>query len=388
MQRKQKIRLGFAPIALAAIIAPMALTNCSTLDAVCCKDFQPGTNMVAVDWGLDAKANAEFGASIQAIGDFSATATGMVNDLGVACKGLAIDLGADENSVKTDVTDPQEIATQWCGIAADLTTKLRASATLKIDIQEPRCEVNVSAKLDCQAQCSASAKCELSPGEIKASCEPGKLSGQCSAQCTGSCEGSASVAVSCKGTCSGECDGTCDGTASSGQCSGACDGKCRGSCAVEASDNISCEGTCSGDCTAEFKAPKCEGKFTPPSGKCEASANCSGSCDASASAKAECTPPSISISLAAGASADVQAKVAALQKWLPQIFLIIKGRFNVLTGQIEGLGTVAANLTGSVSAGGKAAFCIIPAAEAVVVAGENIGASGSVTASFVGAVGG
>ncbi len=70
MERKQKIRLAAAPFVLAALVAPMVLASCDSanpLAAVCCTDFKPGTNMVAVDWGLKGNANVEFGASLQAI---------------------------------------------------------------------------------------------------------------------------------------------------------------------------------------------------------------------------------------------------------------------------------------------------------------------------------
>jgi hypothetical protein len=104
------------PFALAALTTPMFLASCDTvgnpLDALCCEDFKPGTNMLAVDWGLDASANLKFGATMQAVGDFSATAQGMINDLGVACRGMAIDMGALETAVVEP--DPNQNAIAWC----------------------------------------------------------------------------------------------------------------------------------------------------------------------------------------------------------------------------------------------------------------------------------
>lgn len=388
MDRKKKLRVAALPVAVAAIAAPFAAQGCNDsgitnpLDSVCCTDFKPGTNMVDVDWGLDASANLEFGAAMQAIGDFSATAQGMVNDLGVACKGLAVDLGSDENKISEK--DPNEFTKKWCKEAADQLTTLKGQVQIVLSVQPARCEVNVSAKLDCQAQCSAQAMCQLTPAQIEASCEPGKLSGQCSGKCTGSCEGSANLAVSCNGQCDGTCEGMCMGQSNGGACSGTCNGKCRGSCAVDGSAMAKCEGTCSGSCDVDFQAPKCNGKFTPPMGMCEASASCQGSCDASATAKAECTPPSVDVEVS---TAGFEDKIAALQKWLPQIFLNIEGRLGILKDELAGITDVAANFQSDLSGSAKAVFCVVPAADALTTAGVNITATGEAAVSITGAVG-
>jgi len=391
MDRKKKLRLAVTPIALAALAAPFAAGGCDTLTndgnplgAVCCTDFKPGTNMIDIDWGLSSDAdNKEFGAALQAIGDFSATAQGMVNDLGVACKGLAIDLGSMETAVNEK--DPNEYTKKWCAEAATQLTALKAQVSLVLSVQPARCEVNVSAKLDCQAQCSAQAMCTLTPGEIEASCEPGKLSGKCTGSCTGSCEGSSNLAVSCNGSCSGTCEGMCMGTQDGGACQGTCNGKCRGECQQTGSAMVSCEGTCSGSCDVDFQAPKCNGKFTPPMGKCDASASCQGSCDASATAKAECTPPSVDVEFSGGA--QFEAKIAALQKWLPTIFSNTEGRLSTLQGELQAITDVAGNFQADLSGSAKAVFCIVPAGDALTTAGANIQASVEAGVSIGGAVG-
>lgn len=361
------------PFALAALTAPMFLASCDTvsnpLDAVCCTQFKPGTNMATADWGLEASANLEFGAAMQAAGDFSATAQGMVNDLGVACRGLAIDLGAAEDAV--DEPDPNKATIAWCKEAMKQLATFKAD--LKITIQPAKCEVSVSAKLDCKANCDAQVSCELTPGEIKAACEPGKLSGQCSGSCTGSCEGSANLAVTCNGECEGVCEGMCSGSTDGGKCNGTCSGKCRGSCSADGSAMATCEGSCSGECSVDFKAPKCTGKFTPPKAECNASGSCEASCDASASAKAECTPPAVEIT----GGTNIDEKIAALKKWLPQMYLIIEGRLGVLTGQAEAFGSIVGNLNFDLDS--TATFCLPNAIAAIASAGDNIGAT--VTAS-------
>jgi len=385
MDRKKKFRLAVTPLAIAALAAPMAFGGCDSLandgplGAVCCTDFKPGTNMIDVDWGLDGNANLEFGAAMQAVGDFSATAQGMVTDLGVSCKGLAVDLGVAETAVSEK--DPNEYTKKWCTQAVNAITMLKSQLTLTVKAQPARCEVNVSAKLDCQAQCSASAMCQLTPAEIEVACEPGKLSGTCSGSCTGKCEGSANLAVTCNGSCQGTCEGTCQGgSQTGGQCSGTCQGKCRGECSADGSAMAKCEGTCEGSCDVDFQAPKCNGKFTPPMGKCEASASCEGSCDASASAKAECTPPSVDVEFSGGAG--FESKIAALQKWLPQIYLNIQGRLGVLQAQVTTITNVAASFDADLSGTATAAFCIIPAVDALTNAGLNITATASAAASI------
>ena len=381
MNRKQKLRIAVLPLGIAALASPFgcsALSNNPITGTVCCTEFKPGTNMVTVDWGLQGNANLEFGATLQAIGDFSATAQGMVTDLGVACKGLAVDLGSDENKI-TD-SDPNQFTIKWCQEAGTQLATLKGQIT--INVQPAKCDINVSAKLDCNAQCSASAMCTLTPAQIKASCTSGQLSGKCTGQCTGQCEGSANLAVTCNGQCNGTCEGTCSSGQMGGSCMGTCAGKCRGSCAADGSARATCEGTCSGSCSVDFVAPKCDGTFTPPMGMCQASASCDASCQASATAKAECTPPSVDIE----GTVNLKDKIAALQKWMPEIYLNIQGRLTNLQADVKAITDTATNFQGNLSGGAKAVFCIIPAVAAVSTAGENITATVQAAASITGAI--
>lgn len=372
------------PFALAALTAPMFLASCDTigsnpLDALCCTQFKPGTNMVTADWDLEGSLNLEFGAAMQAVGDFSATAQGMVNDLTVACRGMAIDMGAKEDAVVEP--DPNKAVVAWCTEAMNQLATFKAD--INITVQPAKCEVSVSAKLDCEAQCDASVQCELTPGEIKAACEPGKLSGQCSGSCSGTCEGSASLAVTCNGTCDGTCEGMCMGTQDGGKCNGTCNGKCRGSCTADGSAMAKCEGSCSGDCSVDFKAPKCNGTFTPPKAECKAQGSCEASCDASASAKAECTPPAVEIT----GGTNIDEKIAALKKWLPQIYLNIEGRLSLLVDQATAFGTITGSFNLEATAQSAAVFCLPTAIAAVASAGDNIVAVGSASVKIFAGVG-
>src|SRR5204863_3660022 len=101
MDRKTKWRIALMPFALGGLIAP-ALGACkdNPLDTLCCKEFNPGSDMTAVDWGLEGGAEANFGAFMQATGDLSALAASMATDISAACQNIATDLGEDPATIK------------------------------------------------------------------------------------------------------------------------------------------------------------------------------------------------------------------------------------------------------------------------------------------------
>ncbi len=392
---KKQFRLAGIPVAALALSVPaMVLSASGCTDDLCCSDFKPGTDMTAVDWGIEGKGNIEFGIALQAIGDFSAAATAITTDLGVACRGIVVDMGGDPNTVTA--TDPNEVTKQWCAAAVTAIGSIKGQ--ISIDVQPAKCTVDVSVQGKCEGSCQADASCD--PGSVEARCTGGEISGKCEAQCSGSCDGSANVAVNCQGTCEGSCSGTCSGTCNgkcnvngtitevNGQCSGTCEGscsagcqgECRGSCKADAGAMFECNGECRGSCSVEMKAPKCTAEIDPPS--CEASAECKGSCKASASAKAECTPPAIVIK----GAATIEAQIKVLEKWLPQIFLIADARGKLLLDNIGAMVQVAGNLDASLEGDGKAVFCIVPALAAIEQAGQNIQVSFDAALSITGSL--
>lgn len=383
METKKQLRFAAAAIALAAVAAPLGVVGgCNDdgfqnpLDTVCCTAYKPGTNMLDTDWGIDDPAtNASFSVAIQAIGDFSGTATAMVNDLGTLCRNLAVELGEPPDSV--DEVDPGQNTTAWCEAAAARITAISANVT--VTYQPAQCTFSAEVQASCEAECDINAEC--TPGSVEARCTGGELTVKCMGECSGSCDGSANVAVSCNGTCSGDCAGECDGTAQNGgSCSGVCNGQCRGSCEIDAGATASCEGECRGSCTGTATAPKCTAELDPP--ECELEGDCQASCDASASAKAECTPPAVSVDGDAG----FELQVAVLEKYLPEIIVIGEARGEILSAQAEAMITVSGNLEGALSGDGTAAFCLPVAATSIVDAGENIAisvaAAGGVIATF------
>lgn len=392
MNRNIKLRIAAAAVALGATAAPL-MSGCgdNPLDTLCCKEFTPGADMASVDWGLEGSASANFSAFMQATGDLTALASAMASDVGAACQNIALDLDdtLQPNAVKE--TDPGKAASAWCGLAASAIGKIKGSATLTVNVQPPSCTVNASVQGSCEAKCTAKAECEITPAQIVARCDPGKLSGKCDAQCTGSCEGSANLAVTCEGECSGTCEGTCMGTCATqgaggecaGSCQGTCSGKCRGSCKVAANAMVTCEADCTGGCSVDVKAPKCKAELTPPSAECTADANCEGGCKASASAKAECHEGSVEI-VASANTQEIARLVATLRVNLPKLYLALQARGEAFKGNVEAV----VNLSGSidVTASAKATACLIPAAQAIGQAAANAGASVSASGSVVASV--
>lgn len=342
--------------------------------SLCCSEFIPGKDLSVIDWGLVGQANVNYGALMQAMADFSASGTSMATDVSNACQAIATDLGTDPKIVKETQADKR--ANAWCQLAIAKIKEKAGQASIKLAYQPPACTINASLQANCEARCSANVACEVTPGQIIARCEPGRLSGKCDAKCEAKCEGSAQLAVTCDGTCQGVCEGTCAGNCDNmlgnqcnGRCDNTCNGKCRGSCDVSASAGVQCEGDCTGGCSVEVKAPKCKGELKPPSAECQVDANCNGSCRASASAKVDCTEPSLTIT----ASAGIEDVVTTLKINLPKL-LVVAEKVKLSLGNAQLLIDASANVTFDST---KAVSCLIPAGAAMAAALSNIEASGA-----------
>jgi hypothetical protein len=357
-------------------------------EALCCTDFKVGADLSNVDWGVEGDGKVEFSAFMQASADFSASASGLVLELGTLCQSVAVDMGIDENKIKE--TDPGARAAAWCG---EVVAQLKAAGSISIDAQPPVCSISASAQANCEASCSGKAECALQPGELP-TCEGGEASFSCEGSCSGSCTGSAELAVTCEGECSGTCEGSCEGTCEGkcdgkdstgtcagsceGTCSGSCAGKCRGSCKAAAEAKLECEGECSGSCEGTIKAPKCSGGSLPKA-KCEVSADCSGSCSASAQAKAECKPGSLKIKAAGNLSARA---VASLEANLPKIRVLLEAKAKLLAGNAKVVADVGARFTAKGNLSVKTTACLIPAVAALTEAAGNVGATAQVSGEF------
>jgi len=373
MDTKRMWRFAVMPLALAGV-AVIPFVGCNAADALCCRDFVPGADLSDVEWGMQGEAELSYGAFMQAAADFTGTATAMITDVGNACQTIAVDLGAEPGEVTE--TQPDRRTRAWCDLADAKLVEAMASGSITIRYQPPSCTIAADVQASCEAKCSADVMCEITPGEIIARCDPGKLSGKCSGQCTGKCEGSANLAVRCDGVCEGTCEGNCAGQCSAqdaqgscrGYCDSRCDGYCRGSCTFDAMANVQCEADCTGGCDVTVTAPKCKAELTPPSANCNGNVECNGSCKASASAKAECKEPSLEIEAAAG----FEAVVSTLKLNLPKLVLVVEARADLLSANVQGVFDAAGSLTVD---GTKAIACLIPAGDAMGQAVVNVTAS-------------
>ncbi|AKU94342.1 keratin associated protein [Labilithrix luteola] len=418
-----------ASLALAAALALPILTNGCSSDSplsqngLCCTDFKIGADLSGVDFGVDASIKGQFTAFAQASADLSATATGALGDVTSACRAIAQAGGAntdkdDEAATKSE----QDRVGFWCDLAvARITATVKASGSLKIDVQAPQCEASVSASAKCSANCNVSGGCDVKAKPP--TCEGGKMeiscSGGCTAEagasvtceggCTGTCEGSCSaeggVSVDCEGKCEGTCEAGGSANGSGVQADGSCKGKCNGTCTASATaPKVECKGTCKGSCSAKCEAKagasvkcdgKCDAKAEPISCKggtlkasCDVDAKCDANCNASAQAKAECTPPRVDIVFTGNATAEVNAVIDALKFNLPNIFLVVKARGQAF---VDLTATVAGNADAVFEPGNlsvKGAACLGAIVPAIVKAGTDMGATFKAAGKVSASVGG
>ncbi len=321
----------------AGLFATTALTGCDE-GGLC------GPCGVIAEGAVGISGSAQIDGFFKAVGDLNGAFISVNADFEANIRGLAevwgyTELGANIN------------ADAVAGLMAHIEGEISANVSggISLNYAPPRCSANVSLAVEAQANCEASANCDVmaTPGEVSVECE-GKCTGGCDAECSGavSCEASVmgggfECEGSCEGTCALEvaagCSGTCEGTctvngevqgtegnfegACEGECEGTCEmsaggecsGSCQGSCVVEEpSADFSCNGeppTCRGECSGECSG-SCEGSATPPaaSADCEASADCQASASAQAEANFECTPPSLEIAFDFDAGLSIEAR--------------------------------------------------------------------------------
>ena len=396
------------PIVFTGLIAPFTV-NCGALKGLpgvpglpgSCPDMSKPEEIDKFDFQANFKLQAPVAAKIKAgVGaavEMKALADKIDAQLLTACGGLAKDLG-DANAYKSGA-DACKAAAKLVG---DAKAKLGANASLKLDMTEPHCGLDVGVYGDCAASCDATVK----PGSAQVECEGGKMSGTCGAQCSGDCDMTAAAACSgeCSGTCDADisgacdanCDGKCDGKASKGaSCSGKCEGKCsgnvKGSCkgkcggSCHMSAAASCSGSCTGSCSAKMEAPKCNGSVKPP----QMSADCKAKCDAKVQANASCTPPQILIHITGAADAVAAAKLqTALEHNLPVILEVAIGMAkNVpqivanVKAVVEGVQGVVTTATSDKLAGAALIACVASPFKGAIDAATGIQANVSVSVS-------
>jgi hypothetical protein len=179
-----------APLALAAGLAIPILTNGCGSDltnpagGLCCTDFKVGADLSGADFGVDASIKGQFAAFAQASGDLAGVADASLEAVSSACKAIATAGGANADKADAnDSQDPKGRVTAWCNLAkARIDGSLKASGSLTVVVQAPKCEASFNAAAKCQANCSADAKCDVNA--TPPTCEGGTLEVSCSGSCT------------------------------------------------------------------------------------------------------------------------------------------------------------------------------------------------------------
>jgi len=350
-------KLGYFASATALVVGLGILSTSG------CDQIKDACNLDCADTGV-AEGNASISGNV-AIDSFFQS---VVNFRGVAT-GVAADISAELDGIQTAFGISNAEVTAKGSLGAALKAKLAADfkASIKVDAQPAKCEVDASFSAEANVECQAHANCEGTPPSASVEC-----SGTCTVEASaeGKCEGMAEVSCEVSGpqlTCMGECSGTCTveimGTAKcDGACNGKCDGStsngascagmCEGTCEVGGTAAASCSGKCNGSC--EYKAPmagceanakveckikaeakaqcsgKCDGEFTPPKVDCDAAASCEAHAKAEAKFQAKCTPPSINVRLTVDGSVQGSARaqldyaVADLKARLPRLLAAVK----------------------------------------------------------------
>lgn len=402
-----------APLLVAVALAlPIVTNGCSSVTdaqgAICCTEFKAGAS---IDANIGGGAQAQVAA--QAIADFAGIASAAVEDVTSACRSMAqeLDAPAAEQDAATAEKDKRKALSLWCTAAVKAigSVKAKAGGTLTLEVTPPKCEASVSAKANCQASCSGSAKCDLKAnppkctgGSLEVACKGEctakagaslKCSGSCSAECKGSCtaqggvqcsgkcegtckgqaQGGTGTGIKADGTCDGTCEGTCEVTAPGVTCTGSCTGECSGSCTGTAEASV----TCDGECKADFEPLKCTGGKLE--GGCQVEAKCEGNCDASVSAKAECTPPSVKVAFSGAADIQAAGKLQA-------VFEANLGVIFAFQARLEGMAKLTGTITGNADVIVDVKASCIPAMIAAAAdAVADVKASGDATISIVGA---
>jgi hypothetical protein len=342
-----------------AILASCAGGKFGGLGAASCPALGSGDPMQA-NFSADVKANAEVRAFVAATKDLMDASLKMEALATQACRAMGKDLGVPDSAMASNSDEPGASAKAACGaLSAQIDAVFRAGIQVKVQASPPQCQVDASAKAQCEGSCSA----QVDPGQIVASCEPAKLSGFCQGRCEGQCEG----------RCNGQCNGQCSAKDAQGNCAGQCSGTCSGGC----------DATCHAKCEGQWQAPKCEGSVQGPS----ASAECQGSCNARAELRAQCTPGQVQVQVNQQNEMSMRL-VATLQAnlpWLLQAQLALGQRIMGSAQAVVQIGGRLPKVIGN--AGMQAVACVAAAANASVEATARIDVSVKASANVSGKVG-
>lgn len=312
----------------------------------CCREFRVGYDMTITDFGVDPSVRAPYAAFAQAMGDYVAVSTRILDDVTGACRNLALDFGGSDNDPTVKGRSGEEASFAWCNLAvrqlhSAFADTLQPAGRFTVRFSPSDCFVDSTFQERCESTCVTDPNCMLQG--VDARCPLPSQVGICSGKCTGACLGSAAVPAGCEGkcdakcegTCLGDCNGLCDGVVQPGgrcrgTCLGICDGFCKGRCTGEChyakTAAARCDTECMGGCSVPFKALKCDADLGPTA--CAGSADCEANCRAIGQVRAACTAASVTI----GTSQDyfndlfIESYIRSLELNLPKIFNAAQGR--------------------------------------------------------------
>lgn len=426
--------LRYAFLLAAGVAIPVLTNGCSAVsqaqNSLCCKGFEPGADMStpmsdgSARFGtLDVSISGQFIAFAQATGDMSNVATGAVDDVTNACRSIATDMGADPTDPSVTGKAGVDLMNAWCDLAiAKITDITKAGVTINVAFDPPQCSASVKAQADCKARCDVSGQCDIKANpptctggtlevDCKGSCDVTATAptidctGSCAAKCSGSCEAQGSTVVDCDGKCEGTCAAGGSLMGSGIQGDGSCKGTCSGKCTLRSTATVTCSGTCSGGCTGKCDvAPgqasvKCSGKCSVQAtpleckggkleGGCQVDAKCDANCNASVQATAQCTPGQLAVTYTGGAGIEgkVNALKATLEKNLPILVVVLKGRGQSFADLVHATAEGGVTVIGSGKATAQTA-CLAQMATAIGDSFTNFSGALSATIKVTGAVG-
>ncbi len=322
--------------------AAVLVSGCGTnpeATSVVCTDFRAGSDLSGSTFGVTGDLRLPYAAFAQAAGDLAAVANQMLRDVGGACSGLAVELGADPEDARTKGKSEPDAVRAWCKIAAERFVQVRPKldkSSFAIQIVTPKCTTDTKFQVACEQKCAGKTPCTETPTEER--CPVDAREGICPGRCTGTCTGSETATATCAGECSGTCFGTCaegsnegDATdcASGCVCTTVCTGACTGTCTLPQTGDH-CDALCAGNCSETMLAQTCTKPLAPPT--CAGDVDCQKSCSASGAARAVCPDGSLAVVIDADARADKEIAriIGALERHLPMVFLAARGRAKVL----------------------------------------------------------
>lgn len=391
VETMKKLRFALVPMAMAAVVAPIAGAGCGE-DSVL-GDLAAQCGLVCPAEGIlegnaSISGNASIDAFFGAVVDFQGTAKGIQANMQAQLDAMAATLGLEAGASIDDVK-------------AALQAKISANVSggISVKFQEPKC----SASVEVTAQAAASCDASVDPGSVNVQCEgsctiDASAQASCSASgtltckgqapnlaCSGTCTGDCTldVAATCEGTCRGTCNGTCSVTDSTGACKGKCEGgTCQGTCELTAGG--SCSGSCEGSC-----------EYTPPSGSCDASAEakCTGSASADVKCKGGCEgsvkPPQVKAeceaSVKAKADASVECTPPSLEitwQWAAGVDAAAQADFRAFIGNFKGQFSAMLAAAAKADIMLEATANLLAAADGAVKAGIDVAATGDLKASI------